>query len=84
MKTYFILGAKWHDKANGNTYFNARVIDGETGETLFYTGFQYGYWSAYVHEAREQLRKRLGTDEFKTVDLGAFYLTKRECKNGWF
>lgn len=83
-KTYFILGAKWFDKVNGNTYFNARVIDGETGETLFYTGFQYGYGSQYAYEAREQLRKHLGTDEFNAVDIGSFYMRKREVKNGWF
>lgn len=84
-KTYFILGAKWFDKVNGNTYFNARVIDGESGETLFYTGFQYGYGSQYAHEAREQLSKRLGGSYyFNAVDLGSFYMKKREVKNGWF
>lgn len=83
-KTYFVLGAKWHDKVNGNTYFNAKVYDGETGNCLFYTGYQYGYGSQYAYEARKMLVERVGNEDFKLVDLGALTMKKHDVKNGWF
>ena len=44
-----ILGRKWRDKINGNTYHSARVI--ADGELVAVAPFQYGYgdqwqWSA--------------------------------------
>lgn len=83
MTTYLILGAKWHDKTNGNTYCNARVINGSTGETEFYIGYQYGYGEQYEYEARKMVEARYG-DNAKTVDLGCFYLKKTDLKNNNF
>lgn len=82
MKTYLILGAKWHDRVNGNTYCNARVINGSTGETEFYIGYQYGYGGQYAHEARKMIAERFG--DCKTVDLGCFYIKKTDLKNNNF
>jgi hypothetical protein len=82
-KTFLILGAKWFDKVNGNTYCNARVINGSTGETEFYIGYQYGYGSQYAHEARKLIEQRFGADA-KSVDLGCFYIKKADLKDNNF
>lgn len=84
MKVYFIKGAKWWDKINGNTYCNAKVID-QNGETMFYIGYQYGYGSFYLHEAEKMLKERLRKNaKFKIVDLGAEYIKKRIVRNNEF
>ena len=31
---FIIVGAKWHDKVNGNTYNNAKILDTKTGANL--------------------------------------------------
>jgi len=79
-KTYFCIGKKWWDKINGNTYCNAKVIDGN-GKTLFYIGFQYGYGSYYYSESKKQLQNTLGNDNFNLVDLGAEYTLKKTTKS---
>ena len=79
MTTYLIIGAKWHDRVNGNTYCNARIVNGATGETEFYIGYQYGYGNQYAYEARKAIRERYGEDA-TSVDLGCFYIPKAKLK----
>ncbi len=81
--TYLILGAKWRDKINGNTYCNARIIDGATGDTVGYIGYQYGYGDQYLYEAKKFVRRQFG-DDAKAVDIGCFYINKKELKNNNF
>ena len=71
------IGAKWHDKVNGNTYHNCKVIDGLTGE-IAYIGFQYGYGKSYLDDARKAFPNET------IIDGGEFYLTKANCQNGRF
>ena len=83
MTTYLVLGAKWRDNVNGNTYCNARIINGSTGETEFYIGYQYGYGNQYMYEARQAIRERYGSDA-KVVDIGCIKLTHSKIKNNDF
>ena len=47
---YTAQAARWFDKVNGNTYHSVRIINNETGETL-YCPFQYGYGDHYRQTA---------------------------------
>ena len=82
-KRYFVvIGGKWFDKVNGNTYNTAKIIEPKTRAT-FYTQFTYGYGSSYLTEAIEELKRR-GIENFDIIDGGSFYLKKADCKNGNF
>lgn len=85
IKTYVVVGGLWFDKVNGNTYHNARILDAETGEE-YYTGFEYGYGSAYYASAREYIINKLGqpVGAFKLLNMGAFYVKNRDLKNNNF
>lgn len=80
-KVVYCVGAKWFDKVNGNTYNNVKVVDGENIE---YLGYEYGYGNYYYHRAVEYFNNKYGKDNYKLIDLGAFYLKKSEVKNGNF
>jgi len=82
MKTYVVVGGKWFDKVNGNTYHSAKVLDVETKE-IFYTRFCYGYGNAYITSARECIEAWY-KGEYNLIDMGSFYLNKREVKYGQF
>ena len=60
MKTIDINAREWFDRANGNSYFSARVtIDyGMESEQSFVLPFQYGYGDAYVYEALNELKQK--------------------------
>lgn len=77
MKIKIVIGGKWFDKVNGNTYFNRKIIDGRTGEVT-YSGYEYGYGTAYLHTAREMF------PEDTIIDGGRFYLKKSDLKNNNF
>jgi len=56
MKTLTIIGKRWFDRKNGNTYFSTRVvIDGEWVDGV---AFAYGYDDAYVEVTYESLEER--------------------------
>jgi hypothetical protein len=49
IKSITILGRKWFDKVNGNTYNTAQIM--VNGETVGKTPFQYGYGDFYLQAA---------------------------------
>lgn len=57
MKTIDVLGKKWFDKVNGNTYFSARIIiDFQMeGEKIYYIPYEYGYGDQYLYTAFDYL-----------------------------
>ena len=56
MKSLFILGRRWFDRINGNTYCCAEVfIDGKLTLEIPY---QYGYGSFYLQEAQRELEEK--------------------------
>ena len=83
MRDYVVIGGKWFDKVNGNSYHSAKVIDVESG-TVNYTRFCYGYGSAYLQEAREFIKEELHEDNARIIDGGSFYIKKADVKNGNF
>lgn len=55
VKAITILGKRWFDKVNGNTYHTSQImIDGVTIHT---TPYAYGYGSQYVQTAKEWLEE---------------------------
>lgn len=83
-REFFVIGAKWFDKVNGNTYCNAKVYDAFSN-TYFYIGFQYGYGDQYFEEALKEIRKRYPNKEIKgAVNAGCFYIKYRDLKNNNF
>jgi len=53
IKSIAVLGRKWRDKVNGNTYHSARCFaDGKLVATV---PFQYGYGDQYVWNANAAL-----------------------------
>ena len=55
IKSITVLGRKWYDKLNGNTYHTSQImID---GHTVGKTEFQYGYGDHYLQSAAEWLEE---------------------------
>lgn len=55
MKSITVVGRRWRDKVNGNTYHTSQImID---GETVHKTPLQYGYDNHYLQTASEWLEK---------------------------
>ena len=79
MKSFVVIGGKWFDKVNGNTYHTAKIIDGQTGETYF-SRFQYGYGSQYLQSAREYIKDTLNILDCNIIDGGSFYIKKADAK----
>lgn len=98
-RMYVVVGGKWFDKVNGNTYCNAKIYDPRTS-TIFYAGYEYGYGSYYLETAKKEIQRReetllhncptlkayegFGDGNFYVVDMGSFYLNKTDVKNGNF
>lgn len=56
IKSIMIIGKRWFDKVNGNTYCSSRVYI--NGEYSFSVPWQYGYGSYYEQAAKQELEKR--------------------------
>lgn len=55
MTSLTILGRRWFDRINGNTYFSAKaLIDGKPAGEI---RFQYGYGNQYEHEMFAKLQQ---------------------------
>lgn len=55
MTSLTILGRRWFERTNGNTYFSAKaIIDGKPVEGI---GFAYGYGSQYEWEMFAKLEQ---------------------------
>lgn len=80
-KTFYVIGAKWFDKLNGNTYCNAKIIDSEGNR--FYSGYTYGYGNYYLHHAENYIKDNL-TNNFNIIDCGYFYIKHKDIKNNNF
>ena len=60
MKNIRIVGKRWRDKVNGNTYHSARVyVD---GELICAVPWQYGYGDQYVWSGWLALVDKLGLE----------------------
>lgn len=82
-KKIVVIGGKWFDKVNGNTYNSAKIIDTETGRA-YYTPFCYGYGSAYLHEAENYIKEELKQSNAQIIDGGSFYVMKLSIIVGKF
>ena len=53
IRSIFVEGREWFDKANGNSYFSARIW--VNGGQVAILPFQYGYGDQYLYEAQRKL-----------------------------
>lgn len=84
MKHYFaIIGAKYFDRPNGNTYNKCKIVDVINGN-VYYTNYQYGYGSDYYYNAIYYIEKVLNITNYIIRDLGSFNTTKTKCKKKLF
>lgn len=52
---YTVIGRRWFDKVNGNTYHSTRVY--KNGEEIGYSGMQYGYGNQWEYTGLEIIKK---------------------------
>ena len=87
MLLFTVLGLKWFDKINGNTYCSSVIVCPDGKE--IYTDYQYGYGSYYLHAAEERvkayiketgLNRSQGYAGYKLHDLGSYYTKKANVK----
>lgn len=83
-KTYVVIGGKWFDKVNGNTYCNAKILETDGEMNIYYSGYEYGYDDYYMTAAEKYIKDVLGQSNAKIVNGGYFYINKRNLKNDWF
>jgi hypothetical protein len=81
-KKFFVLGGKWWDKANGNTYTRAKIMD--TNGQIYYTHFEYGYGNYYLQLAKEYLKNKYPNKNIIVYNIGSFYDKKSIISNGRF
>jgi len=55
MRSLNIIGRRWFERTNGNTYHTAQIII--DGKTVHKTGVRYGYGSQYNQSALEWLQE---------------------------
>lgn len=55
LKSITVIGKRWFDKVNGNTYCSAQVYF--DGELVLKVPFEYGYGSFYIQTAADQMDK---------------------------
>lgn len=53
IETITVIGRRWFDKVNGNTYFTARILI--NGRTVHALPMEYGYGDQYMHAAFDWL-----------------------------
>ena len=64
-----IIGMKWFDRPNGNTYHVARIYINDR-ETVFNSPIEYGYGSAYMTTAAETaIKNGYSRDDMNRNDL---------------
>ena len=56
IKSIMVIGKRWFDKVNGNTYCSSRVYI--NGELSFAVPWQYGYGNYYEQKAKEEMDKK--------------------------
>lgn len=79
MIKFIIVGKKWFDKVNGNTYHSARVYD-LTGHVVAAAPYEYGYGDQYIYSAFNALKAR-GVIDCLTLGHDEYFSTCHEdCK----
>ncbi len=53
--TYTVIGRRWFERVNGNTYHSVKVY--KDGQLIGYVPFTYGYGSQYEQTALELIKK---------------------------
>lgn len=54
VRSITVIGRKWFDSANGNTYHTTRVL--VNGEVFGTSEMQYGYGDHYIQSAAEMIK----------------------------
>lgn len=76
-KSITVLGKRWFDKVNGNTYCSSRVFF--DGELVLTVGMEYGYGSFYIQNAAMHLDKK-GFVKLEKYENGGHESLWRYCE----
>ena len=77
VKAITVLGRRWFDKVNGNTYHTSQImID---GKTVHITPYQYGYGNQYEQTAAMWLNEN-GYVELEKYPHGSYESVWRYCE----
>ena len=82
-KRFLIIGAKWWDKVNGNTYNSAVIIDNKTNKK-YCVPYQYGYGESWKNEAIKYINENIVNYEIDYNNYNAVcvgYIKKADVKN---
>lgn len=55
IKSITVIGKRWFDRANGNTYHSVNVL--VNGASVAFVPFTYGYGEQYVETAAQKLEE---------------------------
>lgn len=56
-KRFVVIGRRWFEKTNGNTYHSVSLINARTGANITRNTFTYGYGDQFIHSAKEMAVK---------------------------
>lgn len=72
VKSITVIGRKWFDKINGNTYHTAQIM--VNGETVGNIPFSYGYDSMYEQNASTWLKENgyIKSDKNEYIQLSRY------------
>ncbi len=55
MIKWIVIGKRWFERVNGNTYHTVVIIDANTNKEILRSGFKYGYGDQYFWTAKHLL-----------------------------
>lgn len=62
IKSITVLGRRWFDRINGNTYCSAKILI--NGKPALVVPWEYGYGDHYLDLAGQALEKKLGIKKY--------------------
>lgn len=71
--TFTIIGRRWFERVNGNTYHSVEVYKGD--KLIERVPFQYGYGDGYMQTAGDIIAKHFPTLWNKTEKLAGYKLS---------
>lgn len=79
MIKFIIVGKKWFDKVNGNTYHSARVYDLDR-HIVAAAPLEYGYGDQYIYSAFNAMKKAGIIDQLTLGHDEYFSTCHEDCK----
>lgn len=75
----YVIGLKWFDRVNGNTYNNPVIIYNDGSKESL--GSRYGYGRSYYHDAIEYLKEN-NINVSNNIGSSDLFVTRKQEKEG--